>query len=592
MKYNIELIKSTLKKNIATVRWTALFVLVVWFLIAQIQVVPGLLARVALIVGLLLLALDLAFEWRSILSFFTGKAARKGLRFSATLFLTAALLGMLYYVFVRHVIFRVDMTSNQRFSLSEQTLLALEELEEPVKFWIFKMEVPHNAHPQMAQEINFFLSRVSEMENILRDYGRRNSLVSFEIVDIQQEREYAEEFGVREPFVVVVTAGKKNRHIRPNEYLVPQQRGQPVGQYEEVFTTAIRTLTRQTTWTIVFTSGHLERDPYDGGSFGYSRLNELLEKEGFTVISTNLLLAGGVPEECDLLILAGPRDDLHPQKIEYIENYLMQGRAAFFLANRESKPNYRALVSRWGVDIGIGSIYDREKFVGDFFGRVTGFIPNIEHHRVTRALIEDTQRQIILTLGTVPLSQSAFARNRVDEATGAAFAPYIMNSLLTSTANAWEEPDLRAARLDASKRRGPFNAAFIITIPPLESTLAEVSGTPLVTAVPHSGQTADVETVTQAGPAQELNIAVFGDSDFVANGYGQPGNLELFLATVNWALGQADRIVISPKAPLDYPIHLTKGEDNFIKYFAIVVMPLIVIICGTVVYFRRKRYGA
>ena len=575
MKYNIEFIKDVLKKNIVTLRVTALFVLLVWFLIAQIQVVPGTLATIVLLLGLILLALDLAFEWRSLAVFFSGKNARKGLRFSATLFLTAAILGLLYYLFVRQITFRVDMTSNQRFSLSEQTLLTLEELKEPVKFWIFKMELPHNAHPQMAQQINFFLTKVREMEDVLRDYGRRNSSVKYEIVDINEEPEYAKEFNVREPFNVVVTAGKKNRTITPNDYLVPQQRGEPVGQYEEVFTTAIRTLTRQETWTLVFTSGHLERDPFNEDTHGYSGLAALLEKEGFNVVSTNLLLARGVPENCDLLVLAGPQDDIHPQEVEYIESYLMRGKPAFFLAKSEAKPNYRALVSRWGVDIGTGSIYDREKFVGDFFGRVMGFMPTIEPHRITRALTEDTQRQFILTIGAVPLIQSAAAANRVDEKSGAAFGRYSMYPLLKSTANAWEETDLRNARYDAGKRRGPFDIAVVITVPPEKKEEKD-------------GETA----VTQAGPAEELRLAIFGDTDFIANAYAQPGHFDIFLASVNWALGQESRIVISPKAPMNYPIALTQGEDNFIKYFVIVVMPLIVIICGMVVYFRRKRYGA
>jgi hypothetical protein len=581
MKLDIKYIIETIKTNVVMLRWAALFVLFIWFLIAQIQVVPGAFASITLILGLLLLALDLAFEWRSLVTFFTGKNARKGLRLSATLFLTAAILGLLYYISVRQITIRADMTSDGRFSLSEQTLLMLNELDEPVKFWIFKMEVPHNATQQYAYGIEQYLGLVRKMEELLRDYARKNSRISFEVVDINEEPEYAREFNVTEPFIVVATAGRKNKQIAPREYIVRTQSGD-VPQFEECFTSAINTLTRQTTWKIVFTSGHLERDPFDD-NYGYSMLSERLGRDGFTVESTNLLTAcaqtGRIPEDYDLLVLAGPRDDLHPNEVLYIEDYLMQGRPAFFMAKIESKPNYRALVSRWGADIGTGMIYDPEGMVSQnsIFGRhIVGFLPGIEPHRITRGLTEDTQRQPMLSPITVPLFRSHAAGERFDEASNTQFANYSMYSLLKSSPDAWEETDLRApGSNNAGKRRGPFDAAFVITVPPAVKEIQD-------------GQA----VVTRAGPAKELNLAVFGDADFVANTSLSPANLDLFLATVNWAIGQEGRIAISPRAPRSYPIRLTEGEDNFMKYFAIVVMPLVVIVTGIVVYFRRKRYGA
>ena len=76
----MEKIIALLKKNIAGIRWGALFVLFAWFLVAQIQVAPGALASILLILGLILLALDLWFEWRAIVGFFRGKNVQKGLR--------------------------------------------------------------------------------------------------------------------------------------------------------------------------------------------------------------------------------------------------------------------------------------------------------------------------------------------------------------------------------------------------------------------------------------------------------------------------------------------------------------------------------
>jgi len=380
---------------------------------------------------------------------------------------------------------------------------------------------------------------------------------------------------------VVVAAGKKTQKLRRQDYIIPEQTAQGVRyvpQFEESFTTAINILTRKETWKILFTSGHLERNPFDENENGYYAISDKLAKNGFYVESTNLLLSGGVPADCDLLIIAGPRDDLSPQAAAYIEEYLLQGRPAIFMAVRESGVNYRALVSRWGVDIGTGIIFDPNRAIADFFGRFVGITPDIEPHRITRGLSEETLRQPMLYGLTVPLARSSAAGGRADEQSGAKFANYNMYSLLKSTVAAWEETDLRAlGRNDGTKKRGALDAAFIVTVPAAKKEVQDGN-----------------EVVTQAGPAKDLNLAVFGNVDFLSSGYlrNSPGNADIFIGTVNWAIGQEGRIAISPRTAKSYPIRLTQNEANFIKYFVIFVIPLAVIIAGIAVYFRRKRYGA
>ncbi|MDR2733919.1 MAG: GldG family protein [Spirochaetota bacterium] len=571
----IEYLVGWLGKRIAILRYAALFVLFVWLFTSQVQVVPGAFAGFTLILGLALLAVDLAYEWRPVLAFLRGRRTRSGLRFSATLFLIAAILGLLYYLFVRHITLRADLTSNQRFSLSEQTELTLKELKEPVKFWIFKMEAANNANRSISALLNY----VSSMEELLRDYARKSSFISHEIVDVYEEPELVKEFEIREAFTVVVAAGKKTQKLRPQDYIITEQTAQglaEVPQFEESFTTAINILTRKETWKILFTSGHLEQNPLDEN--GYYAICDKLSKNGFYVESTNLLLSGGVPAEYDLLIVAGPRDDLPPQEVGYIEDYLMQGKPAIFMAARESGPNYRALVSRWGADIGTGIIFDPTRLIPDFFNRFLGIIPDIEPHRITRGLSEETFRQPMLYGLTVPLARSAAAGGRTDEKSGVTFTNYNMYSLLKSTAAAWEETDLRAlGRNDGNKKRGALDAALIVTVPAEKKEIKD-----------------GAEVITQAGPAKELNLAVFGNVDFLSSGYLQnsPGNADIFIGTINWAIGQEGRIAISPRVAKSYPIRLTQGEANFIKYFVIFVIPLAVIIAGIVVYFRRKRYAA
>ena len=61
----------------------------------------------------------------------------------------------------------------------------------------------------------------------------------------------------------------------------------------------------------------------------------------------------------------------------------------------------------------------------------------------------------------------------------------------------------------------------------------------------------------------ETRIVVFGDSDFVANGYlGIPGNRDLFLNTVNWLAQQENLISIRPRDPGGPPHHADRRTQD------------------------------
>lgn len=570
----MEKISAFVKNNIAGVRWGALFVLFAWFLVSQIQVAPGLAASILLVLGLVLLGIDLFVEWRSLVGFFRGKNVQKGLRLWTQMALLSVILALLYFLFNRQLPLRADLTANQRYSLSEQTLLALKELSEPVKFYIFKMEAPKSGNPFVVRQIAEMQQHVAGIEFVLQDFGRKNSKVTYEIVDVQEDPGLVKQYNVQQPFTIVAVAGTKNRHIRPDDYVSQQYVGgrpQMVPQYEEALTTAMRSLVRQKTWKIVFTSGHQEKDPWDDSQTGAGLLREGLEKEGFTVVATNLILAGGVPADCDLLVVAGPKDDFIEKEVAYVETYLMQGKPAFLMGERESGTRYRELVSRWGADLGTTTVIDPQRLL-----RTGGFMPDIEPHRITRALSE-SKRQVALGT-TTPLMRSPAAGNRTDT-NGNRFAAYSIYPLLKSSSAAWAETDLdlgKGISHDTGEQRGPFEAALAITVWPAKSE--EKDGKKTVTA----------------GPAKELNIAVFGDSDFISNWYlGEiPGNRDLFVNTANWAIGQEDRITIPPKTMKSYPLNLTEGERSFIAWFSLLVLPLAVIVVGISVYVRRKKYGA
>ena len=84
-------------------------------------------------------------------------------------------------------------------------------------------------------------------------------------------------------------------------------------------------------------------------------------------------------------------------------------------------------------------------------------------------------------------------------------------------------------------------------------------------------------------------IVVFGDSDFVTNGYlGIPGNRDLFLNSVNWLAQQENLISIRPKDPEDRRVSLTSDQAKLIFWLSILIIPGLILAGGVQTWWRRR----
>ena len=80
-----------------------------------------------------------------------------------------------------------------------------------------------------------------------------------------------------------------------------------------------------------------------------------------------------------------------------------------------------------------------------------------------------------------------------------------------------------------------------------------------------------------------------GDSDFASDAYiKNSGNNDLFLNMVNWLAEEEDKITIRPKEFDDRRVNLTQKDSRLIMYLSVIALPLLVVLGGVIVYFRRR----
>ncbi|MFT4006676.1 MAG: GldG family protein [Lacrimispora sp.] len=126
---------------------------------------------------------------------------------------------------------------------------------------------------------------------------------------------------------------------------------------EGQLTGAISHVTSDVQKTVYVTEGHGE------AALG-ATVSDMLKKSNLTVTSLNLLTAGSIPEDCELLLINAPAADLAADEEKMLSDYLNGGGNVMILAGYSDKerPNLKALISDYGLKLEDGLAADTKNF--------------------------------------------------------------------------------------------------------------------------------------------------------------------------------------------------------------------------------------
>ncbi len=136
-------------------------------------------------------------------------------------------------------------------------------------------------------------------------------LVSFQIIDVNKAPGLARQYGVSTYGEVVVESENRRRDFDNSraDLLIP----------------ALLQISHVTNKHIYFTVGHGERDMFDTErTLGFSNWRGTLEQSNYQIDNASLF-AGGVPDDCSVLIALGPRKDFLPEELASLGKYLARG---------------------------------------------------------------------------------------------------------------------------------------------------------------------------------------------------------------------------------------------------------------------------
>jgi ABC-type uncharacterized transport system involved in gliding motility auxiliary subunit len=415
-----------------------------------------------------------------------------------------------------------DTTSNKRFTLSQETQKVVKGLKQDATITYIDKA-----------------SGFEQARGILDRYKNLSPKIHVQYIDYQKQPTVARAYGLRFPATAYVEIGPRREEAK--------------SLTEEGITGAFLKDLKGVRKVCVV-SGSQEH-PLDGTeSGGLSQFKTLLERDNYQAQSTTLIDKTAVPEDCKVLVIAGPKADYTPNEVTAIKNYVENGGRVLFLLDppldfgREHIAQNKGLddlLASWGVTPQADLVLEENPM-----GQLFGFGPEIP-------LISNYGTQPIVTelknsFTGFPVARSLQMKN-TDKTTLDQLFSTSDRAIATSKLNTNEvNPS------DPSNKKGPF--------------ILGVAG-----------------TYNTGKPTNPGRFVVIGSSGFLDNSMLHfQANRDLALNSINWLSSDEDLISIRPKEAEDRRLNVSQHQMNAFAYTDLIAIPLLIIVGGVAVFLKRR----
>ncbi len=509
----------------------------------------------------------------------SSPSLRRTVDFSSAVLNTALVAGVLIVANV--IAFRygghvIDLTRERTYSLSSLTLNQVASLERPVTF--------HLVYGRGARALRQ-LDRISQLLTLYR--GARPDMIKIESVDPFTELSRIDDLARRAPDMAVmqgggvlieygegddarfVAVGSPEMFERPTM----ERSGESVGRFESAFrgedalTSALIRIREGRTAKVAFTTGHGESklDDFNPNGPGIGIWKARLASNGCDVVEVNLL-QDQVPEDVELLVIAGPKEAFKPQETARLQAYTDRGKPVLALLGNTEPTGLDDFLKSFNLALGKGLVIDPQLNFNRNLQLVFCTLGAGVNHPVVDAL--GTDRAVLIAngapievLGVKPASKEKEAAEPINR-------NLIPFPILKTGPQSWSETDLKDPRprfnQDADQP-GPIIVGAAVG----ERTSAPTAGSGALSLKPR------LVLISSRSTAENLIQGI------------EPTNLDLVMNAASWLRGRSDAVGITPNTHAA----LTLTADPRLRWRLVVVPTivsmLVIIGFGALVYFVR-----
>jgi ABC-type uncharacterized transport system involved in gliding motility auxiliary subunit len=471
-----------------------------------------------LIAGAVSILAAIVIGFGGILAFFSKRSAQQGANTSILAIAVIAILAVANFVGYRHHK-RFDLTTEKLYTLSDQTRQIVSGLQKDVNV------------------VRFAKTPDATVDDLMAEYKTLSPHFKYQTVDPQQKPEIAQDYGATRMGDVFIAVGDRKSHVESG----------PQGEVsEQDVTGAILKITSDKTKTVCFVTGHGEKSLTDSSQEGYSNADSGLKKENYLTKTVSLITESGVPADCSVLVIAGPKQSYYPQETTWVGKYLDSAGDALVMVDPTTEPKLDDLLQSWNVAVGNNIVIDASGM-----GQVIGAGPTIP---------------IVADFGDSPITKG-FSRS-------ATFFPMARTASIADKSKSIPEMVELLKTSDRSFTIPSLPKGNKITFDPKTDTRG-----PLSLGVSGNRKVGE----------KNARLVVIGNSQFAMNPYiTQLRNGDLFYNAVDWLAADENLISIRPKAATNRQVNLSEGQAGALKWLDLFFLPGLVIVAGIMIWWKRR----
>lgn len=416
-----------------------------------------------------------------------------------------------------------DWTATGRHTLSEASRDMLAKMPESIEVTSYARE-----NQLLRDSIKRFISK----------YQRHKENITLRFVNPDAVPDEIRNLGITIDGEIIVRYQDRIQHVKSDN--------------EQVFTNALQRLARNQERWVAFVEGHGERNALGEANHDLGEWVKQLFNKGYRAQPINLSETQAIPDNTNILVIAGPRIDYLPGELELILNYVNAGGNLLWL--HEPGPLYKldALAEALSIRFYEGAVID---YAGQLIGINDPSIALVTNslyspHAITNGFEFTTLFPLV---GAIEILESD---------------KWLAKPILSTGDHTWNE----TAKLEGAVE---FNEG------------ADTQG-PLTI-----GLTLEREVEIEDGEemlTKQQRIVVMGDGDFLSNTYlANSGNNELGTRFINWLSSDDEFISIPPKIANDRQLNMSSTTLGIIGIGFLFILPAALIVIGITIGIRRKK---
>ncbi len=449
----------------------------------------------------------------------------------------------------------IDVTQNKIYSISEQSINEIKNIEKDVKIYIIGLD------------------ENTSLGDLIKQYNHQNPKITYEVIqDIQDRVDIKNKYSITdETQVIILETSEQSKILTIDElYTYDYTTYQQIDISEEKITNALVDLTISKKPKIYFLTGHNEYEI----NTEMTILSAYLENEVNDIETLDLLVKNKIPEDANLLVIASPQKDFLDTEVEQITNYINNGGKILWmndptLTNNEY-PNMQKILDLFGAKFEEGVVLEQDENKMALQSP-NYIIPEIAYTEATKDITTDggillinagkitlesdekldelgVTSQTILSTGDTALFRKEVSNTNTSKISSDEEGSFILGAKLTKTIKSDSDGNEESEKQENNSK---------------ESVMYVISNNFFVVDYPIT-----------IGNAQMYPIQFYNNKDYILNTIAELTNREDTISI------RKDTGIITYTA--------TEAQDRNIRIL-ITLYPSIVILIGIIIWFIRKR---